>query len=376
MRTHHARSLVLYFLLCTSAVAALNTSAPIIVSPSQQFEGNDGPWSTFTIQIGTPAQDVSVMVSTAGYQTWAVVPQGCPSTEPANCAQLRGRLLNVSDSTTWVQNNISSNGTFALGLEENLGYSANGLYGFDTVALGWQGSSPPSLRGQIVAGIAAPEFYFGIFGLDPRPTNFSTFNHPVSSYMSNLKSQDLIPSVSWGYTAGNQYQLDKVLGSLTLGGYDASRFHANNLTFAFNDQDIRALSVGISSIVYNQGSVQTVLLTERISAFVDSTIPWIYLPLEVCRRFESAFGIEWDDEHQVYLVNNTLHDKLQAENATVTFTLQSLDQSGSVDIVLPYAAFDLIAEYPLASNQTRYFPLSRATNDTQYTLGRTFFQEA
>jgi hypothetical protein len=28
------------------------------------------------------------------------------------------------------------------------------------------------------------------------------------------------------------------------------------------------------------------------------------------------------------------------------------------------------------SNQTRYFPLQRAANDTQYTLGRTFLQEA
>ncbi|KAL8822464.1 MAG: hypothetical protein Q9191_006801 [Dirinaria sp. TL-2023a] len=352
------------------------TAAPVVVPASQNFEGNDGPWSTFTLRIGNPAQDVTVMVSTTGYQTWAVVPQGCPSAEPANCAQLRGGLLNVNDSTTWVQNNVSSNGTFTLGLEENLGYTGNGLFGYDTVALGWQGSNGPSLDQQIVAGIATPEFYMGTFGVDPRPTNFSNYNHPVPSYMSNLKEKNMIPSLSWGYTAGNQYRLDSVLGSLTLGGYDASRFQANNVTFPFHNQDIRALTVGISSILYSTDSVRRSLLNESISAFVDSTIPWIYLPLEVCKQFESAFGIEWDTDHQVYLVNDTLHTKLQAENATVTFTLQSLGQAGSVDIALPYAAFDLIAEYPLASNRTRYFPLSRATNETQYTLGRTFFQEA
>ena len=30
----------------------------------------------------------------------------------------------------------------------------------------------------------------------------------------------------------------------------------------------------------------------------------------------------------------------------------------------------------MAANSTRYFPLARATNSSQYTLGRTFFQEA
>lgn len=354
----------------------LNASAPIVVPASQNFEGNDGPWSTFTLQIGTPAQNVNVLVSTTGYQTWVVIPQGCPSQEPTGCAQLRGGLFNSNESTTWTQNNITSNGTFTLGLEENLGYTGNGLFGYDTVSLGWQGSNGPSLDRQIVAGIATPEFYMGVFGLDPRPTNFSNYNHPVPSYMSNLKSQNLIPSLSWAYTAGNQYRLDKVLGSLTLGGYDASRFQANNITFPFNDQDIRALTVRISSIVHSSDAGQRTLLNESVSAFVDSTIPWIYLPLEVCREFELAFGLEWDENHQVYLVNDTLHTKLQAQNATVTFTLQSPGQPGAVNVVLPYAAFDLIAEYPLAENRTRYFPLARAMNDTQYTLGRTFFQEA
>lgn len=42
--------------------------------------------------------------------------------------------------------------------------------------------------------------------------------------------------MSWAYTAGSQYRLNKVLGSLTLGGYDYSRFIPNNLQIAFNEQ--------------------------------------------------------------------------------------------------------------------------------------------
>ena len=73
-------------------------------------------------------------------------------------------------------------------------------------------------------------------GLNPRPSNFTNFSNPVPSYLSSLKTQGLIPSLSWAYTAGNQYRLNEVLGSLVLGGFDASRFVPNNLTILFNQQ--------------------------------------------------------------------------------------------------------------------------------------------
>ena len=47
-----------------------------------------------------------------------------------------------------------------------------------------------------------------------------------------------------------------------------------------------------------------------------------------------------------------------------------------VDIVMGYRSFDLTAEYPIVNNATRYFPLKQAQNDSQYTLGRTFLQDA
>ena len=142
------------------------TPEPIVVPASQNFEGNDGPWSSFIVQIGTPSQDVSVFISTAGYQTWAVLPEGCTADDPSNCGQLRGGLFRPNESTSWTPNTRSpyGNGTFALGLEENLDDSGNGEYGYDTVSLGWQGSGGPSLDQQIVAGIATKEFYYGIFG--------------------------------------------------------------------------------------------------------------------------------------------------------------------------------------------------------------------
>ncbi|KAI4251828.1 MAG: hypothetical protein LQ352_004636 [Teloschistes flavicans] len=145
-------------------------------------------------------------------------------------------------------------------------------------------------------------------------------------------------------------------------------------------QDVRDLTVNINKIssTCDRCNDSNVLLSDGISAFIDSTIPYLYLPLPVCERFESAFGIEWSESVQGYLVNDTLHENLRNQNPSVTFTISnsSLASAPSVNISLPYAAFDLIAEFPLVKNTSRYFPLMRAANDSQYTLGRTFLQEA
>ncbi|KAL8764842.1 MAG: hypothetical protein Q9209_007853 [Squamulea sp. 1 TL-2023] len=323
---------------------------------------------------------VTVFISTAAYQTLAVTPLGCIPPDPINCAETRGGLFNPNQSTTWTPNTSSTGNTstYTLELETNLGYSGTGQYGFDSVALGWQGSGGPSLDRQIVGGIATKDFYCGMFGLSPRPTNFTTFADPTPSYLATLKNRSLIPSLSWAYTAGNQYRLNKVLGSLTLGGYDASRFIPNELTIPFNQQDHIDLTVNIHAIYASSegGTQRTDLLTKRIAAFVDSTLPYIYMPLSVCQKFEAVFGITWNETVQAYLVNETLHDSLVSQNTSVIFTLSnSTAKDGTtVEITLPYAAFDLVAEPPLV--KSRYFPLVRATNESQYTLGRTFFQEA
>lgn len=128
-----------------------SSPAPIVVPASQTFDGNDGPWSSFNLQVGTPAQDVTVLISTAGYQTWAVVPAGCTSSDPPNCETSRGRFFQPNKSTSWTPNNVTSKGIFELQLERNLGYSGNGQYGYDTVALGWQGSGGPTLNQQSVS---------------------------------------------------------------------------------------------------------------------------------------------------------------------------------------------------------------------------------
>ena len=47
----------------------------------------------------------------------------------------------------------------------------------------------------------------GIFGINNQPLNFTTLsNFSSPSFVTTLKDQKVIPSVSWSYTAGAQYR--------------------------------------------------------------------------------------------------------------------------------------------------------------------------
>jgi hypothetical protein len=134
--------------------------------------------------------------------------------------------------------------------------------------------------------------------------------------------------------------------------------------------------VAVQSISYT-GTTQEVLLSKPIYAFIESTDPNFWLPLEAVQAFEKAFGISADNGTGLYLINSSQYATLSAVNPSVTFTLANSAAGGqTVDIVLPFNAFILRAAFPFAPNATSYFPLRLAANETQYTLGRTFLQEA
>ena len=167
--------------------------------------------------------------------------------------------------------------------------------------------------------------------------------------------------------------MSQEFGSLTLGGYDSSRFIPNNLSIPFAPDFDKDLSVQIDSISLDNGEF---LLEFPIIAFLDSTVPSLYLPTSACALFESAFGLIWNETAQLYLANNTQHALLQKQNPNITIKIGSNSSTTKINITLPYAAFNLTASYPLIDGPTHYFPLQRVNGTTQYTLGRVFFQEA
>ena len=173
---------------------------------------------------------------------------------------------------------------------------------------------------------------------------------------------------------------DTVLSSLTLGGYDTSRFIPNDLSFGFAPDNERDIVVGVVGITTNTATQTNVDLLARddFTMYIDSSVAELYLPIEVCEAFEKAFGLVYDNVTELYLVSDLLHEQLQAENANITFSLGQKFANTTVNITLPYAALDKEASPPYRGleNATNYFPIRRAQNDTQFVLGRTFLQEA
>lgn len=125
-------------------------------------------------------------------------------TDPSlTCNQSRGGLFDHAQSKTW--NDL---GNYSLGIESNLGYGGlSGGFALDTVALGFTNANGgPTLDSQVVVGIETEYYYLGLFGLGSQGTNLTNFTDPRPSFLASMKAKNLIPSMSWAYTAGASYR--------------------------------------------------------------------------------------------------------------------------------------------------------------------------
>lgn len=141
--------------------------------------------------------------------------------------------------------------------------------------------------------------------------------------------------------------------------------------------NLRDIVLYIRTITSTTASGNTTLSSTAFKAFIDSTVVDFWLPVSVCQEFEKAFGLQMDSATNRYLLNSSTHDKLVSLSPNVTFTLGDQESGGhTVNIVLPYGSFDLNLSAPFVNNTSMYFPLRQGQNDSMYTLGRAFLQEA
>lgn len=197
--------------------------------------------------------------------------------------------------------------------------------------------------------------------------------------------------------SSNRIGLKSVPASLTLGGFDSNRFEPHNVSFdldpgqnpvvALNEISVTASPLASSNVSLEWPSNSIELLGSADGGLytIDTSTPYLWLPENVCLQFEKAFGLTYDDQLELYTFgsNATQHEDLVGWNMTFTFILADLPGSSRVvSLNLPYAAFDLQLTYPFlglnatqSSGPTSYFPLRRAANITQYTIGRVFLQE-
>lgn len=294
-----------------SGSTTTNISRAFSFTPSGNWDGNDGAWSTFVIRVGTPYQFFRILPSTNGQETllpmsdqcengkaWCgnargVMPlngafespySGSPSpvgsstldagwTCTANkspmcsrCANINGKCTSgpctgrdcCSDSLpqctsrgcnglsgictgTYIgcacsgidynapsgtltggtfsafvasgyQSNVTSTWQEKPGLEiqdeSYLNVTSSAQYGVDVVGLGPEASAGLTLSSSLIAGVPTEPFYLGSLGLKPARTtvvNQSKAYVSTATLMTQLKDQNLIPSLSYGYTAGAIY---------------------------------------------------------------------------------------------------------------------------------------------------------------------------
>lgn len=348
--------------------------------------------------MGNPSEPLKVLISTSASTTFVVGPFGCAA-PPLHCISERGGVFYKEKSSSWVDAPTQQldNSTCSPCAGQELIGRLNTTLGYDAVAIPVedQNFSLP-LPLQLVGIFTGNDSLLGLFGLGMSPTNFtnpSNSRSSTKSFMQQAVNNNQLPSASWAYTAGNQYSqsplsltifniheptagFDKVNGSLVLGGYDTSRLFPNDASWDFSSDSLHNLEVQITSITSRVGKTSTSLLPSPISTFLDSSFPYIWLPIEACLLFEETFGLTWDSQTELYLINDSLHTTLQKQNPSIVFTLGNATTGSNVNITLPYAAFDLTASAPLVASPTRYFPLKRSSNAAQHQLGRTFFQEA
>lgn len=193
--------------------------------------------------------------------------------------------------------------------------------------------------------------------------------------------------------------------SLTLGGYDANRFEPHDVQFSLNattrqpDVLIRSITASVSDTgraptAWSTSSLLLSSFNESMTATIDSSTPYLWLPPTVCDRFADALNLTWNETLGLYVFsdNDNLERYRSAPDLSFTFTLSSLDNrnnfgsptnmSGIVNITVSSNAFIQSLQYPFenlieyGAPAIPYFPLKRAEEGTRLTIGRSFLQEA
>lgn len=136
--------------------------------------------------------------------------------------------------------------------------------------------------------------------------------------------------------------------------------------------DQSTLRVSLTSIQLGSWSPTTTPIT----VILDSTLPYFYLPGDIVENLVQHLGLQYDDATDLYLVNDTQRTNNKNSINTVTLIFNDLTNGDiSSSVALSYAAFDLVATFPIYDNATAYFPIRKAQNGNNI-LGRVLFQES
>ncbi|PHH74128.1 hypothetical protein CDD82_5092 [Ophiocordyceps australis] len=355
--------------------------------------GNDGNWSSVAFALGSSSAQSNVFVSTSLSEFWAIGPGGCVAKDP-RCTAARGGIYTPSES-----NQRTSIGFWQLGLQY-LGLRANGDYGLDTInAQSSITNAAFAMSNVIIAAVNTTQAFVGYLGLGIQQGKFGdkVIESPLTQAVQTF---GLLPSYSYGFTAGAHYRNTVV--SATLGGYDAARLEPHDTTFNLmpnnSNPQVFVRGIWLSSLDQSNVSVNytDVILSaweDNFTAIIDSSTPHLWLPERVCKRFAALYDGRYNDTFDLFTMDpqKYLHHTTTTTEE-ITFSLSSVDNKdnfglplqvpGVVNITFPSEAFVGLLTYPFGGGVIKYgdpnvpYLTVRMSKDDNFILGRSFLQES
>jgi hypothetical protein len=193
---------------------------PSVLAPSGAYDGDDGKWSTFTINIAGDGngkgQNFRVLISTSSPIT--TVPTQTEWCSTKECANRRGVMDDQSLGLDDTQSDTYSKaGLYNLTITENFWWSRNllspssngtltGRWGVTNVGLGEASKQSITMDNQYVVVDFFEDFFLGSLGLSIG--SVSPEGASKLSFLNRFASANPqeIASASYGFTAGASYR--------------------------------------------------------------------------------------------------------------------------------------------------------------------------
>lgn len=258
-------------------------------------------------------------------------------------------------------------------LERKFGFNDSSLYGYDKASISILDATNENitLERQIVGAystksdLGLPRLWLGRLGLSKSDIALNTTSG--ISFLYALKRHGHVQSLSFEYQAGAAYRkytekdnnhskaknnagYNKVPGSLILGGHDRSRQSGESITIPWS----KGCTVGLQSITTTLRGGSIKYLNYGILAILETDIPELWLPHNVCDQIASVLNFTYHDDLGRYTMNDNAHEALQSLNGSLEFRIGSnIRSNSSILIDIPYKAFDLEASWPIFNSNDK-----------------------
>ena len=379
--------------------------------------GPDGPWTAIDIQVGWPAENMSVFPGRS--QATLVISKAVCERQGSNCSNpglgfydknpvknLTANELNIQSDTIqgWDGNltdPLGLSGSVTRTLERvTVSLEDGGIQYLDNLTFLVSDGLTANFAGgpQIsldvgVLSLASEQAYETNITTSWRGT--TTLMYTPLAWLSthgetdDHGETDAPISASWGLHVGSARY--NVSGSLYFGGYDEAR--VLDAPGIFNSTAILLTNVSINSTIAAFQSTGNLLGPSNTpssdydtSVVPEPALPYLYLPPAVCASLAVHLPINFNSDLQLYTwdLGHPSLQTLLSSLSSLRFTFTNSSNTITT-IIIPLALLNLTLTPPLVKTPTPYFPCrpytpklsgGAAIGSGEYYLGRAFLQGA